>query len=70
MNHNTRSHMNDIYKTTENKSWVVPNPRKKYKVGPKCYTCNPSGADKDDRLERLKQERDNDNYIPRPVHRV
>ena len=27
-------------------------------------------ADKDDRLERLKQERDNDNYIPRPVHRV
>ena len=27
-------------------------------------------ADKDSRLERLKQERDNDNYIPRPVHRV
>ena len=27
-------------------------------------------ADKDDRLERFQQERDNDNFIPRPVHRI
>tara|TARA_Y100000389_G_scaffold94455_1_gene91101 strand:- start:3433 stop:3975 length:543 start_codon:yes stop_codon:yes gene_type:complete len=27
-------------------------------------------ADKDDRLEQLKQQRDNDNFIAKPVHRV
>ena len=49
-----KSFKNDIYKTTENINWIVPNPRKKNKTGAKCYTCNPSGAVKKHIIEEGK----------------